>query len=120
MGKYDALTKEELVRLMEARDRREATRFGLVWEAGAEPEAGLNADYVALDLVPELCHGPGPWENLVIEGDNFDALRALRPGYSGRLWRATWRNSKPSRATANGSPSVTRCGSPSKGKAAGR
>jgi adenine-specific DNA-methyltransferase len=85
MGKYDALTKEELVRLLEARDRREATRFGLVWEAGAEPEAGLNADYVALDLVPELCHGPGPWENLVIEGDNFDALRALRPGFSGKF-----------------------------------
>ena len=50
MGKYDALTKEELVRLLEARDRREATRFGLVWEAG------LNADYVALDLVPDLGH----------------------------------------------------------------
>ena len=51
MGKYDALTKEELVRLMESRDRREATRFGLVWEASSEPEAGLNSDYVALDLV---------------------------------------------------------------------
>ncbi len=48
MGKYDALTKEELVRLVEARDRREATRFGLVWEAGVEPEATLNADYFAL------------------------------------------------------------------------
>ena len=33
MGKYDTLTKEELLRLMEARDRREATRYGLVWEA---------------------------------------------------------------------------------------
>lgn len=85
MGKYDALTKEELVRLLEARDRREATRFGLVWEAGVEPEATLNADYVALDLVPELCQGQGPWENLVIEGDNFDALRALRPGFSGKF-----------------------------------
>ena len=63
MGKYDALTKEELVRLMEARDRREATRFGLVWEASSEPEAGLNADYVVLDLVPDFCHGPGVMEN---------------------------------------------------------
>ena len=85
MGKYDELNKDELVRLLEARDRREATRFGLVWEAGAEKETGLNNDYVALDLVPELCHGPGPWTNLVIEGDNFDALRALRPGYSGKF-----------------------------------
>ena len=38
MGKYDALAMEERVRLMGARDRREATRFGLVREAGAEPE----------------------------------------------------------------------------------
>ena len=32
MGKYDTLNKEELVRLIEARDRREAIRYGLVWE----------------------------------------------------------------------------------------
>jgi len=31
--KYDDLSQEELVRLLEARDRRDATRFGLVWEA---------------------------------------------------------------------------------------
>ncbi len=86
MGKYDSLTKEELLRLLEARDRREATRYGLVWETdGIEAEQALNGDYVALDLVPELCCGPPPWRNLVIEGDNFDALRALRPGFSGKV-----------------------------------
>lgn len=31
--KYDDLTREELIRLIEARDQRDATRFGLVWEA---------------------------------------------------------------------------------------
>ncbi len=86
MGKYDTLNKEELVRLIEARDRREATRYGLVWETtGIEGEQALNADYVALDLVPDLCCGPPPWRHLVIEGDNFDALRALRPGFSGKV-----------------------------------
>ncbi len=51
MGKYDSLTKEERLRLMEARDRREATRYGLVWEAdGVEAEQVLNGDYVALQL----------------------------------------------------------------------
>lgn len=86
MGKYDTLNKEELVRLIEARDRREATRYGLVWETtGIESEQALNADYVALDLIPELCCGPPPWRHLVIEGDNFDALRALRPGFSGKV-----------------------------------
>jgi hypothetical protein len=29
--RYDDLSREELVRLLEARDRRDATRFGLVW-----------------------------------------------------------------------------------------
>jgi hypothetical protein len=28
-SKYDDLTKDELVRLLQARDRRDATRFGL-------------------------------------------------------------------------------------------
>lgn len=83
---YRDLTQEQLVSLLEARDRRAATRYGLVWETdGVEAEQALNGDYVALDLVPELCCGPPPWRNLVIEGDNFDALRALRPGFSGKV-----------------------------------
>jgi adenine-specific DNA-methyltransferase len=32
---------------------------------------------VALELIPELCCGPAPWRNLIIEGDNCDALRHL-------------------------------------------
>jgi adenine-specific DNA-methyltransferase len=83
---YRDLTHEQLVSLLEARDRRAATRYGLVWETdGVEAEQALNGDYVALDLVPELCSGPPPWRNLVIEGDNFDALRALKPGFSGKV-----------------------------------
>jgi hypothetical protein len=72
MARYEHLSREELVRLLEARDRRDATRFGLVWEANeVERDRALNRDFVALDLAPELCVGPGPWANLVIEGDNF-------------------------------------------------
>jgi len=83
---YRDLTHEQLVSLLEARDRRAATRYGLVWETdGVEAEQAFNGDYVALDLVPELCCGPPPWRNLVIEGDNFDALRALKPGFSGKV-----------------------------------
>ena len=86
--KYDDLTKEELLRLLEARDRRDATRFGLVWEANEiEREKALNSDFVALDLDKELSCGPanGPWKNLIIEGDNFDALRYLRMTFAGRI-----------------------------------
>jgi len=86
MSNYAHLSQPELVRLLEARDRRDATRFGLVWEADEiERDLALNSDFVALDLDPALSVGPGPWENLIIEGDNFDALRNLRMCYAGRV-----------------------------------
>ncbi|SPP66631.1 site-specific DNA-methyltransferase [Nitrospira lenta] len=86
MAKYDHLTKDELARLLEARDRRDATRFGLVWEANEiERDKAINSDFVALDLVAEQSVGAAPWRNLVIEGDNFDALRYLRMTYAGRV-----------------------------------
>ncbi len=84
--KYDDLSKDELIRLLEARDRRDATRFGLVWEANEiERDKALNGDFVALDLDAELSCGGAPWRNLIIEGDNFDALRYLRMTFAGRV-----------------------------------
>ena len=86
MPKYDHLTHDELVRLLEARDRRDATRFGLVWEANEiDRNKAVNADFVALDLLPGHSVGAAPWRNLVIEGDNFDALRYLRMTHAGRV-----------------------------------
>ena len=93
MPRYDDYSREELLRLLEARDRRDATRFGLVWETNeVEREKALNGDFVALDLDAALSTVPTPgaegeysaWRNLIIEGDNFDALRFLRMAYAGR------------------------------------
>jgi len=82
--KYENLNREELIRLLEARDSRE--RFGLVWEADEiGREKALNNDFVALELNPDLSCGNAPWRNLIIEGDNFDALRHLRMAFSGRV-----------------------------------
>jgi adenine-specific DNA-methyltransferase len=68
---------------LEARDRK---KFGLVWEQDAiEHDRALNSDFVALDEVPELGAGNGAKENLIIEGDNFDALRALKVAYAGKV-----------------------------------
>jgi adenine-specific DNA-methyltransferase len=85
-SRYNDLSREELIRLLEARDRRDATRFGLVWEANEiERDKALNSDFVALELVPQLSAGTVPWRNLIIEGDNFDALRYLRMAFAGRV-----------------------------------
>ncbi len=85
-SRYDHLNREELLRLLEARDQRDAVRFGLVWEANEiERDKALNSDFVALDLVSEKCVGSGPWRNLIIEGDNFDALRYLRMTFAGQV-----------------------------------
>lgn len=85
-SRYDHLNREELLRLLEARDQRDATRFGLVWEANEiERDKALNNDFVALDLVHEQCVGDAPWRNLIIEGDNFDALRYLRMAFAGQV-----------------------------------
>jgi hypothetical protein len=55
---YSDLSRGALVRLLEARDRRDATRFGLVWEANeVERDRALNQDFVALDLDPALSAG---------------------------------------------------------------
>ncbi|MDI1311146.1 site-specific DNA-methyltransferase [Prosthecobacter sp.] len=87
-SRYDHLTHDELTRLLEARDRRDATRFGLVWEANEiERDRAINADFVALDLDTELStpEPAGGWRNLIIEGDNFDALRHLRMTCAGKV-----------------------------------
>ena len=83
---YANLSKEELIEQLKDRDRRFATRFGLVWEANEiARDQALNNDFVALDLMPELSTGPAPWRNLIVEGDNFDALRYLRMAFAGEV-----------------------------------
>jgi adenine-specific DNA-methyltransferase len=84
VSKYDHLDKDALVRLLTRRDTER--QLGLVWERDdIDPDAAINDDYVALDLDPALSHGDAPWRNLIIEGDNYDPLRALRMSHAGRI-----------------------------------
>lgn len=79
---YEDLTKEALIEVLKRRDA--AARYGLRWERERiEQDLALNRDFVALDLKPDLCVGPSPWHNLLIEGDNFDALRHLATTHAG-------------------------------------
>jgi adenine-specific DNA-methyltransferase len=76
-NKYDGLTREQLIQLIQKRERQK--KLGLVWERDEiEADRAIDADFVACTLLPEQCERSAPWENLVIEGDNFDALRWLR------------------------------------------
>lgn len=81
---YDDYSKEQLLRLLRERDRR--PNFGLVWERDEiDHDLSVNNDFVALDWDAGLSCGDGPQENLIIEGDNFDALRTLRMTHAGRV-----------------------------------
>ena len=87
-GKYDGLTRDELVQLLNKRDRQK--KLGLVWERDEiEADRALDAEFVAANLDvaksdPATAIGDG-WPNLVIEGDNYDALRWLRMTMAGRI-----------------------------------
>jgi adenine-specific DNA-methyltransferase len=84
VSKYGHLDKAELLRLLERRDAER--QLGLVWERDEiEADRAINDDYVALELDAALSHGEAPWDNLIIEGDNFDALRALRVSHKGAI-----------------------------------
>jgi adenine-specific DNA-methyltransferase len=85
----EGLTAEELKRIVVNYQTRQP--LGLYWERDLiAADKALNADNVVLDMIPEeaghkLSVGEGPWENLVIEGDNFDALRLLRRTHAGKV-----------------------------------
>ncbi len=81
---YDDYSKEQLLRLLRERDRR--PNFGLVWERDEiDHDLSVNNDFVALDWDAGLSCCDGPQRNLIIEGDNFDALRTLRMTHAGRV-----------------------------------
>jgi adenine-specific DNA-methyltransferase len=82
---YSDLSKEQLIALLERRDRER--RLGLVWEREAlEGDRAVNPDFIVLDQDPALsAPGPNGAHNLIIEGDNYDALRALRMTHKGRV-----------------------------------
>jgi len=81
---YEHLSKEQLISLLQKRDS--TRKLGLVWERDEiEHERALNDDFVVLELDENLSVGQPPYQNLLIEGDNFDALRYLHIAYKGRV-----------------------------------
>ncbi|HZL97218.1 MAG TPA: hypothetical protein VFB91_00740 [Terriglobales bacterium] len=50
----------------------------------ADLQKGRRAPYRLLESVPEMGYGDPAAGNLLIQGDNLDALKALLPYYAGR------------------------------------
>lgn len=81
---YSELTRQELIELLKRRDGQ--TPLGLVWERNEiEHDRALNDDFIAMNVDAQFSSGEAPWSNLLIEGDNFDALRYLRMTFKGRV-----------------------------------
>lgn len=81
---YDNLTREELIAVLQRRDA--LARYGLRWERDSIPQdMSLNRDFVGFELDAGLSVGEGPWTNMVVEGDNFDALRHLVTTHAGQV-----------------------------------
>ncbi len=81
---YESLSQSQLVSLLRKKDAEK--KLGLVWERDEiEADAAIDANFVACTIDPTLSDGAAPWRNLVIEGDNFDALRWLRMTYAHRV-----------------------------------
>lgn len=81
---YQDLSREQLINLLVKRDAKR--KLGLVWERDViAADTALNGDFVVMDTDAEASYGLSPHSNLIIEGDNFDALRWLRMTHSGRV-----------------------------------
>lgn len=87
LARLDTLTHQELKRYLVQELTRK--KLGLVWEADLiERDKALNANMVFPQVEAELSHfAPGSTSsgNLIIEGDNFDALRLLKATHAGKI-----------------------------------
>jgi adenine-specific DNA-methyltransferase len=83
-SKYEGLSQGELVNLLIKRDAQ--AKLGLVWERDEfERDQALNDSFVALELNAADSLGEGPYRNMVIKAENFDAMRWLRMTMAGRV-----------------------------------
>lgn len=90
LARLDGLKEHELRRLLV--QYLTERKLGLRWETDLiERDAAVNADQVLPRLVSEWSCRPAemadgaPHRNLIIEGDNYDALRLLRATHAGKI-----------------------------------
>jgi adenine-specific DNA-methyltransferase len=83
---YESMPKEMLVRILRRRDADPGRRLGLVWERQEiDHETSVLSTLPLATPVPELGVGSLPRRNLILEGDNFEALKLLAMTMRGRF-----------------------------------
>lgn len=81
---YDDLNREQLIEVLKRRDRER--KLGLVWERqDITPDKSVNSDLLVFDADEQLSMGSEPSANVIIEADNYDALRWLRTTHRGAI-----------------------------------
>ena len=82
MGRYDDLSKEELLKIIEKQDEElKRKKYGLVWEKEREPEKVVTLcakNLPVLEAVEGKTISTDEGEdNILIEGDNYHVLSVL-------------------------------------------
>lgn len=86
LARLDLMTPDEIKRVLV--HELTSKPLGLVWEADLiERDRALNSNVVLPELVPahSKLSEDGTSSNLIIEGDNFDALRLLKTTHAGKI-----------------------------------
>lgn len=83
----DSLSPQEMKRLLV--EKLTSQKLGLVWESNSiERDKAMNANVVLPRLREDLScdpSGTGVYDNLIIEGDNFNSLRLLRTTHANKI-----------------------------------
>jgi adenine-specific DNA-methyltransferase len=87
LSQLAGLNAQELKRLLVEHLTKQ--KLGLYWESNSiKRDEALNANVVLPQLITDLSctpEGVNYYENLIIEGDNFDSLRLLKATHAGKI-----------------------------------
>ncbi len=90
MSKYDKLTQEELLKLVEKQEKElKSKKYGLVWDSEKEPEKVVleceNNIPILRRIKEKEIKTDESEENILIEGDNYHALTVLNYTHKGKI-----------------------------------
>lgn len=91
MAKYDGLSREELVELLQKQDKELARKkYGLVWDSEKEPEQVVLDCAKKLPILKDIKEkdiktNDDEDYNIMIEGDNYHALQVLNYTHKGKI-----------------------------------